>query len=140
MTVYDALVPELSVLIPLLWLCGRGLKKSRFPDEFIPVTLGGLGILFTGLYLLSQGIPTDLAGLSDWLYKSFTQGLISASGSVYAQNIIKQSGLWDGKTQTDDKTQANGKTETPVPKDSEEKISSDGQSPQDKEKNQTPDK
>lgn len=140
MTVYDALVPELSVLIPLLWLCGRGLKKSRFPDEFIPVTLGGLGILFTGLYLLSQGVPTDLAGLSDWLYKSFTQGLISASGSVYAQNIIKQSGLWDGKTQADDKTQANGKTETPVPKDSEEKISSDGQSPQDKEKNQTPDK
>ena len=131
MTVYDALVPELSVLIPLLWLCGRGLKKSRFPDEFIPVTLGGLGILFTGLYLLSQGVPTDLAGLSDWLYKSFTQGLISASGSVYAQNIIKQSGLWDsknetdgktetkGKTQTDGKTQADGKTQTPVPKDKE---------------------
>ena len=134
MTVYDALVPELSVLIPLLWLCGRGLKKSRFPDEFIPVTLGGLGILFTGLYLLSQGVPTDLAGLSDWLYKSFTQGLISASGSVYAQNIIKQSGLWDGKTQAD------GNPETPVPKDSEEKSSSDGQSSQDKEKNQTPDK
>ena len=134
MTVYDALVPELSILIPLLWLCGRGLKKSRFPDEFIPVTLGGLGILFTGLYLLSQGVPTDLAGVSDWLYKSFTQGLISASGSVYAQNIIKQSGLWDGKTQTD------RKTETPVPKDGEEKSSSDGQSSQDKEKNQSPDK
>ena len=140
MTVYDALVPELSVLIPLLWLCGRGLKKSRFPDEFIPVTLGGLGILFTGLYLLSQGVPTDLAGLSDWLYKSFTQGLISASGSVYAQNIIKQSGRWDGKTQTDRKTQTDGKTETPVPKDGEEKSSSDGQSSQDKEKNQSPDK
>lgn len=93
MTIYDSLLPELSILIPLLWICGKGLKRSRFPDKFIPIALGGLGILFSGLYLLSQSVPTDLASLSDWLYKSFTQGLISAAGSVYAQNIIKQSGL-----------------------------------------------
>lgn len=104
MTIYDSLLPELSVLIPLLWLCGKGLKKSRFPDRFIPITLGGLGILFSGLYLLSQGVPSSLAELSDWLYKSFTQGLISAAGSVYAQNIIKQAGIdtKGGKDSTDD--------------------------------------
>ena len=44
---------ELLLLIPVLNIVGAVLKKSRLPDRWIPLLLGGLGILLSAVRVLS---------------------------------------------------------------------------------------
>ena len=45
---------ELLLLIPVLNIVGAVLKKSRLPDRWIPLLLGGLGILLSACLLYTS--------------------------------------------------------------------------------------
>ena len=82
--------PELLILIPVLYLIGAGLKNSKFKDNFIPVSLGLIGIILSMIYVFATG---DISGSKDILmaiFISLTQGILVAGCSVYFNQIYKQ--------------------------------------------------
>ena len=95
----DYIRSELFVLVPVLYAVGAALKKSPLADWLIPYVLGLLGVALCALYL-SQ-CETD--ALSLW-FASLTQGVLCASCSVYANNLIKQ--FAHRKDEKTDETQA----------------------------------
>ncbi|MCI8623135.1 MAG: hypothetical protein HFG26_05670 [Provencibacterium sp.] len=83
--------PELLVLIPVLSFTGIGLKRAEsVADKYIPLLLGGAGILLALLWVLSS---SELSGMRDVLRAAFaaiTQGILCAGCSVYIHQVGKQ--------------------------------------------------
>lgn len=84
--------PELLVLIPVLYLIGIGLKKSSLSDKWIPLVLGGVSIILSGVYLLANGTFSGWQEVLVAVFTSLTQGILLAGASVYVNQIVKQSG------------------------------------------------
>ena len=59
--------PELLILIPVLYITGIGLKKSRLKDTLIPITLGALSIVLSMLWVISTSEISTLNDLFDAL-------------------------------------------------------------------------
>jgi hypothetical protein len=90
--------PELLVLIPVLYLIGIGIKKSNLKDNFIPLLLGGCGILLACIYVFAM---TAIESRSDFLaalFTAITQGILCAGASVYVNQIIKQSAKYKAES------------------------------------------
>lgn len=84
--------PELLILIPVLYLVGIGIKKSAIRDKFIPLILGGVGIVLSLIYVFAFSMETITAQtLLQCLFIAITQGILCAGASVYINQIIKQS-------------------------------------------------
>lgn len=82
--------PELLILIPVLYIIGAGLKISKFKDNFIPITLGSIGIILSMIYVFAT---SNIGGKQDVLmaiFISLTQGILVAGCSVYFNQIYKQ--------------------------------------------------
>jgi len=82
--------PELLILVPVLYGLGMGLKKSTVPDKWIPLILGCIGIILSGIWVLSG---CAMAGWSQWataMFTAVTQGLLAASASVYTHQLTTQ--------------------------------------------------
>lgn len=82
--------PELLVLVPVLYLVGRGLKCSKVRDERIPLLLGAAGVLLAALWVFATA---ELASWRDLLLTLFTagvQGALCAGASVYCDQLVKQ--------------------------------------------------
>lgn len=87
----EYIYPSLYILIPVLYFAGMILKSwKRFDDRMIPLTLGILGIILATAYIASEGIPQKADEIFSMIFAGITQGLLCASGSVYANNIVKQ--------------------------------------------------
>ena len=72
---------ELFVLVPVLYLLGMWFKKAKWiKDEYIPITIGVLGAVFTCLYLKSIS------------FSAVIQGVLCAGCAVYANQLKKQGG------------------------------------------------
>ena len=57
--------PELLILVPVLYFVGMGLKKAGwFSDTLIPVSLGGIGVALSLLWVLAT---SPLSGWQDAL-------------------------------------------------------------------------
>ncbi len=82
--------PELLVLIPVLYLLGKGLKKSAVKDKWIPFVLGGFGILLSVLYVLANQEISSGKQVAEGIFTAVTQGILLAGGSVYFDQMIKQ--------------------------------------------------
>ena len=75
------ITPELFALIPVLYLIGMGMKRTRWiKDNYIPIILGATGVALSCLYL--KGVN----------FSAITQGILCAGASVYANQLIKQGG------------------------------------------------
>ena len=89
---YEALTtPELPVLISALYLLGIGLKKSKLPDNLIPLVLGGISIVLSASWVIAT---RDISTLKDVVYATFAsvkQGILSAGTSVYFNQLYLQS-------------------------------------------------
>lgn len=84
--------PELFVMIPVLYLLGMALKKSSVTDKYIPLVLGIVSIVLSLLFILTT---SDINGWKDVLMSIFvgiTQGVLCVGASVYANQLVKQSG------------------------------------------------
>ena len=82
---------ELLVLIPVLYLIGVMLKKSRFNDKWIPLVLGCISVFLCLLWVLSMCEIAALAQVYLAIFTAITQGVLLSGASVYANQIFKQS-------------------------------------------------
>mgnify|MGYP000953954690 CR=1 FL=1 len=86
----DYIKTELLILIPVLYIIGIGLKKSKVPDKRIPVIIGIIGIVLSAVWVTAT---SDIFGIKDAAYAVFTsvtQGILAAGASVYANQLIVQ--------------------------------------------------
>ena len=82
--------PELLVLVPVLYIYGIALKKSRVADKHIPWLLGICSVVLSLLFLAAT---TEISRWQDGLLAVFsgvTQGVLCAGASVYVNQIVKQ--------------------------------------------------
>lgn len=76
---------ELFVLVPVLYVLGILLKKSPLADWLIPFVLCGTGVVLSFAFFAGSG-----ESIGKTLFASVTQGVLCASCSVFANNMIKQ--------------------------------------------------
>lgn len=78
--------PELLVLVPVLYIIGAMMNKSRAIDNrYIPASLGGMGILFSMLWVVGTEGATSIG-----VFTAITQGILAAGMAVYTNQIAKQ--------------------------------------------------
>lgn len=82
--------PELLILIPVLYLIGVGIKKSKISDKHIPWILGLAGIILSVVYLFATEDVIGSKALASAIFTAITQGILCAGASVYVNQIIKQ--------------------------------------------------
>ena len=83
----DFIKPELATLIPLLYVIGMMLKQADFvKDNFIPLILGGGGVLIAICYVCGGGSTFSLTAVAT----AVTQGILCAGVSVYGNQVFKQ--------------------------------------------------
>lgn len=93
---------ELYVIIPVLYILGTLIKKSEINDRWIPLILGAVGIILATAYKFGVHAPSGYSEIISVIYTGITQGILCASASVYANNIVKQ--IKKGKDEDDDKS------------------------------------
>ena len=83
---------ELLILVPVLYLIGIGLKKSKLADKFIPLVIGGIAIFLALLWVFSTSEISSASEVLTALFTAITQGVLTAGTSVYANQLYIQSG------------------------------------------------
>ena len=91
MELYEYIRPELLILIPVMYLIGAAIKKSRIKDNYIPLILGCISVLLCTVWVLAN---SELNGVNGF-FTALTQGILIAGASVYLNQIIKQHGKSD---------------------------------------------
>lgn len=82
----DYIMPELLVLVPVLYALGMAFKKSEsIADKHIPVLLGVVSVVLSCVYVFGmEGISTES------VFTAMVQGILCASASVYANQTYRQ--------------------------------------------------
>lgn len=88
--VKEYISPELLVLVPVMYFIGLGIKKSKLKDNLIPLILGVVSILLTGLYLFATMDYNSVKEVMLVIFSTLTQGVIIAALSVYFNQLYKQ--------------------------------------------------
>ncbi|MFA6730307.1 MAG: phage holin family protein [Eubacteriales bacterium] len=90
MDLNEYISPSLLTLLPVLYMLGGALKKSPIKDWAIPFILGGAGIVLSCAWLFAEGLPRCFIECAEKIFMGITQGVIIASVTVYAHNLVKQ--------------------------------------------------
>ena len=91
MELKEFIKPELLILIPVLYVVGIGLKKSKLSDTLIPLILGGIAIVLSAAWVIATSDISNLKDVAYALFISVTQGILSAGASVYVNQLYVQS-------------------------------------------------
>ena len=83
--------PELLILIPVLYVVGIGLKKSKLSDKLIPVVLGVTSIILSAAWVIATSDISTTKDIAYAIFVSVTQGVLSAGASVYINQLSVQS-------------------------------------------------
>lgn len=81
---------ELLVLVPVLYMIGLGLKKSKMKDKWIPLVLGAVGIVLSAVWVVATSQITNAQEIAAALFTSVTQGILAAGASVYVNQLYLQ--------------------------------------------------
>ena len=90
MNYQDYIKTELLVLVPVLYLVGVGLKKSKLPDKRIPVTLGAVSITLSAVWVIATSDLSGISQIASAFFTAVTQGVLAAGASVYANQLYVQ--------------------------------------------------
>ena len=90
MNYQDYIKTELFILIPVLYFLGTGLKKSKLPDKWIPVTLGVFAVLLSAVWVLATADISGLKETASAIFTAITQGVLLAGASVYVNQLYVQ--------------------------------------------------
>ncbi len=100
MTILDYIRPELLLTVPVLWVLGKILKEASFlRDKWIPLILGGAGILLAVCWVAGSAEPFSVPGL----FTAVTQGVLCAGAAVYGHQLVKQAGKDEPKDEEDER-------------------------------------
>lgn len=91
MELKEFIKPELLILIPVLYVVGIGLKKSKLSNTLIPLVLGGIAIVLSAAWVIATSDISTLKDVAYTLFISVTQGILSAGASVYVNQLYVQS-------------------------------------------------
>ena len=91
MEIQKFIKPELLILIPVLYIIGIGLKKSKIPDTCIPISLGIISIILSAFWVIATSNIETFNDVIFSLFVAITQGILSAGASVYINQIYIQS-------------------------------------------------
>ena len=91
MELKEFIKPELLILIPVLYVVGIGIKKSKLSDTLIPLVLGGIAIVLSAAWVIATSDISTLKDVAYALFISVTQGILSAGASVYVNQLYVQS-------------------------------------------------
>ena len=84
--------PELIVVAVVLYFIGIALKKTEaIPDKYIPLILGGIGIVLCAIWVLATCQLNSGQNIAMAIFTAIIQGIIVAGLSTYVNQIIKQS-------------------------------------------------
>lgn len=92
MELQDYIKPELLILIPVLYLIGAAIKKSKLADKFIPWVLGAISVVLSALWIFANSPITTGAEVATAIFTALTQGVLIAGASVYVNQLVKQTG------------------------------------------------
>ena len=83
--------PELIVVAIVLYFIGMGLKKAEaVADKYIPLILGGVGIVLCAVWVLAAGPLATGQDIAMAVFTAIVQGILVAGLSTYVNQIIKQ--------------------------------------------------
>jgi hypothetical protein len=88
----DYIKPELLILIPVLYLIGTAIKKSRLKDNIIPWLLGAISVVLSALWIFANSPIATGAEIATAIFTAITQGVLIAGASVYINQLVKQTG------------------------------------------------
>ena len=88
--VFNFIKPELLILIPVLYFIGLGIKKSNIPDKHIPWLLGIISIFLSTLWVFSTSEINNWQDVTNAVFVSITQGILTAGTTVYANQLYIQ--------------------------------------------------
>lgn len=78
---------ELLVLVPVLYIIGLGLKKSKLKDKWIPLVLGITSIVLSAVWVAATSQIINIQEVAAAFFTSVTQGILAAGASVYASQL-----------------------------------------------------
>lgn len=81
---------ELLILVPVLYLLGIGLKKSKLPNKWIPLTLGTSAVVLSMIWVVATSDISGIREIASALFTAVTQGVLVAGASVYANQLYVQ--------------------------------------------------
>ena len=81
---------ELLVLVPVLYIIGLGMKKSKLKDKWIPLVLGIMGIALSAAWVVATSQIANIQDAVAALFTAVTQGILAAGASVYTNQIYVQ--------------------------------------------------
>lgn len=85
--------PELLIVAFVLYFLGMGLKQSQtVKDKYIPLILGGAGILICGIWVMATATLAVGQDIALAVFAAVTQGILTAGLSTYVNQLIKQNG------------------------------------------------
>lgn len=82
--------PELLCLVPVLYLVGAGLKRSKVADRHIPWILGSCGVVLSLIFIIATSSITGVRTAFAAAFSGITQGILAAGASVYVNQMLKQ--------------------------------------------------
>ena len=91
MNYQDYIKTELLILVPVLYLVGIGLKKSKIPDKWIPILLGVFAVVLSSVWVSATVDITGIQEIASAIFTAITQGVLIAGASVYANQLYIQS-------------------------------------------------
>ena len=75
----------------VLYFVGMGLKKAEaVADKYIPLILGGVGIVLCAVWVLATGPLSTGQDIAMTVFTAIVQGILVAGLSTYVNQIIKQ--------------------------------------------------
>lgn len=81
---------ELLLLIPVMYIIGMGLKRSKVADKHIPLILGTVSVILSALWVFATAnLESDQEILAAF-FTAVTQGVLAAGASVYASQLYIQ--------------------------------------------------
>ena len=83
---FDFVRPELLVLIPVLVIIGKIIKDSEIANKWIPLMLGGIGIVLGVAYMLI--FPDELTPAQAILAESEYVDARDAVGRILAETVV----------------------------------------------------
>lgn len=86
----DFIKPELLILIPVLYLFGVALKRSKISDYLIPWILGGVSVFLSLIFIVATAEFSGWQSIFLGVFSGVTQGILCAGASVYVHQLVKQ--------------------------------------------------
>lgn len=82
---------ELLILIPVMYIVGMGLKRSKIADKHIPCILGIVSVILSVIWVFATENLESGKEIFEASFTAVTQGILAAGASVYAIQLYIQS-------------------------------------------------